>query len=262
MVGARRRVHLKGRFLGLPQLQHKAIEPLRRALALNPSLVNAHVWLGSALLDLGQVDEGIASLREAVELEPDNADVHQTLARAYWMSKGMVPEGIAELRKAIALNPEAGYTHLQLSMLEALSGNLDAAEQSARQAIELQERAMSGTEGLLIVGAHARLGYVHYLRADYDGALRRVPARAGVRDHERPRAPRAHADRAASEAQRAVPRPRRGRRQRCASATWRSRRTYAASRPAPTIRRRATTWPRCMRAAGTSSTRASIWRCR
>ena len=29
---------------------------------------------------------------------------------------------------------------------------------------------MSGTEGLLIVGAHARLGYVHYLRGDYDAA--------------------------------------------------------------------------------------------
>jgi tetratricopeptide (TPR) repeat protein len=57
-----------------------------------------------------------------------------------------------------------------LSLLEALSGNLDAAEASARHAIELQERAMSGTEGLLIVGAHARLGYVHYLRGDYDAA--------------------------------------------------------------------------------------------
>jgi hypothetical protein len=29
---------------------------------------------------------------------------------------------------------------------------------------------MSGTEGLLIVGAHARLGYVHYLRGQFDAA--------------------------------------------------------------------------------------------
>jgi TolB-like protein/Tfp pilus assembly protein PilF/predicted Ser/Thr protein kinase len=161
---------LKGGFLGMPQLQDKAIVPLRRALELNPSLVSAHVWLGGALAAQGRLDEALASLRRAVEIEPDNADAHQTLARAYWLSKGMVPEGIAELRTSLALNPEAGYTHLQLSMLEALSGNLDAAEESARQAIELQERAISGTEGLLIVGAHARLGYVQYLRGDYDAA--------------------------------------------------------------------------------------------
>jgi TolB-like protein/predicted Ser/Thr protein kinase len=161
---------LKGGFLGMPPLLEKAIEPLRRALGLSPSLVNAHVWLGSALTGLGRLDEGLGSLRRAVELEPDNADAHQTLARAYWLSKGMVPEGVAELRQALALNPEAGYTHLQLSMLEALSGNLDAAEESARHAIKLQERAMSGTEGLLIVGAHARLGYVQYLRGNYDSA--------------------------------------------------------------------------------------------
>ena len=146
------------------------MQHLRRAIALNPALANAHVWLGGALLQLGQVEEGMAALETAERLEPDNPDVHQARARAFWLFRGMVPEGIAELRRSIALNPESGYSHLQLSMLEALSGHLDEAETSARQAIELQERAMSGTEGLLIVGAHARLGYVHYLRGNYDAA--------------------------------------------------------------------------------------------
>ena len=162
--------YLKGQFLGVRELQQKAMETLRRAIELHPRLASAHVWLGSVLLQLDQVDQGIAELRTAEELEPENPDVHQTLARAFWLYRGMVPEGIAELRRAIALNQEGGYSHLQLSMLEALSGHLDEAEVSARLAIELQERAMSGTEGLLIVGAHARLGYVHYLRGNYEAA--------------------------------------------------------------------------------------------
>jgi serine/threonine protein kinase/tetratricopeptide (TPR) repeat protein len=177
---------LKGSFLSMPELQHKAIAHLRRAIGLNPGLASAHVWLGNALTALGQVDEGVASLQKASIVEPDNADAHQSLARAFWMWKGMIPEGIAELRAALALNPEAGYAHLQLSLLEALSGNLDAAEVAARQAIELQERAMSGTEGLLIVGAHGRLGYVHYLRGDYDAAyveLRRELEYVSTSDH-------------------------------------------------------------------------------
>ncbi len=162
--------YLKGLFLGLPDLHRKAMEQARRAIALNPALANAHVWLGSALLQLGEVDQGMAALEAAEQLDPDNADVHQTLARAFWLYRGMIAEGVAELRRSIALNPESGYSHLQLAMLEALSGNLDEAEASARQAIELQERAISGTEGLLIVGAHARLGYVHYLRGNYEAA--------------------------------------------------------------------------------------------
>ena len=163
-------LYLKGMFLGLPDLHHKALEQLKRAIALNPVLANAHVWLGSVFLQLGEIEEGISALETAERLEPDNPDVHQTLARAFWLFRGMVPEGIAELQRAIALNPEGGYSYLQLSMLEALSGHLDEAEASARHAIELQERAMSGTEGLLIVGAHSRLGYVHYLRGSYDAA--------------------------------------------------------------------------------------------
>jgi tetratricopeptide (TPR) repeat protein len=31
---------------------------------------------------------------------------------------------------------------------------------------------MSGTQGLIIVGAHTRLGYVHYLRGQYEEAIR------------------------------------------------------------------------------------------
>lgn len=161
---------LKGAFLTLPELQRRAIEHLRRAIELNPEQANAHAWLGTTQLALGDVDDGLATLRRAAELDPENPDVHQSLARGYWLWRGMVPEGIAELHKAIALNPEGGYAFLQLALLEALSGRLDDAEASARRAIELQEHAMSGTEGLLIVGAHSRLGYVHYLRGDYAAA--------------------------------------------------------------------------------------------
>ena len=178
--------NLKALFLGFPDLHHRAIEHLRRALSLKPSLVGAHVWLGSSLLYLGQVDEGIAALKQAETLDPGDADVHQALARANWMWRADIPQAVAELRRSIALNPEAGYSHLQLAFLEALNGHLDEAEAAAREAIELQERAMSGTEGLLIVGAHARLGYVYYRRHEYDTALveyRRELAYVSTSDH-------------------------------------------------------------------------------
>jgi serine/threonine protein kinase len=164
-------LQLKGLFLGLTDYAERAVDALRRAIALQPTLASAHAWLGLSLLMLEQVDEALVSLRHAVQLEPDNASTHQALARALWMGKGHVEEAIAQLRRGVALNPEGGYSYLQLSFLQSLSGDLDGAEASARQAIELQERAISGTQGLLIVGAHARLGYAYYRKRQYERAV-------------------------------------------------------------------------------------------
>ena len=163
-------LQFKGMFLSINEYLMRAIDVLRRAIAMQPTLAAAHSWLGLALLSLGNVPQATESLEQAVALEPDNGQAHQALARALWMGLGRVDEAVEHLRRAIVLNPEAGYAYLQLSYLESMIGDLDAAETSARQAIELQERAVSGTQGLLIVGAHARLGHVYYLRGHYDRA--------------------------------------------------------------------------------------------
>jgi eukaryotic-like serine/threonine-protein kinase len=163
---------LKGSFLSLGEMLHKAIELERRALAIDPELSDAHMWLGSALLTLGEVDAAIAAIREAIRLEPDNGQAHQGLARALWVGKGDFPAAIPEFERAIELNPEAGYSYLQLGLLLAWEGEYDRAEEVCRRAVELQEQYISGNAGLQIVGAHSRLGYVHYLRGRFDDALR------------------------------------------------------------------------------------------
>jgi tetratricopeptide (TPR) repeat protein len=177
---------LMGSFLSLPDMLHKAIDVERRALAIAPDLAEAHAWLAAALLNLGQTDEAIAELREAIRIEPDNASAHQGLARAYWVGKGRFADAIPEFEKAIELNPQSGYSYLQLGLLLAWNGELAKAEDVLRRAVDLQEQYISGNTGLQIVGAHARLGYVHYLAGDYAEALKeyeRELAFVGSSDH-------------------------------------------------------------------------------
>jgi tetratricopeptide (TPR) repeat protein/predicted Ser/Thr protein kinase len=177
---------LKGEFLSMPGFVEQAIEALARAIELDAGLAHAHASLGQAHLVLGRHDEAIAAIREAIRLDPANASAHAALARAHWFGRGEIDEGIAALERAAELNPDGGYTFLQLALLYALKGRYDEAEAAARKAVDLQEQYLSGTEGLQIVGAHLRLGYVFYRRGRYREAIReyeRELAFLGSGDH-------------------------------------------------------------------------------
>jgi TolB-like protein/Tfp pilus assembly protein PilF/predicted Ser/Thr protein kinase len=172
MVSLAAALEVKGSFLALPDLFERSLRLAAAAIALRPDDAGAHVQYGDTLLSMGRVDDAIVSLREGVRLQPDRAAAHGNLARAYWLGKGDVDSAIEEFEQTLRLNPSAGYAHLQLALLYTLRGDFTAAEQLARDAIRLQDQAMSGTTGLLLVGAHSRLGYVHYRQGRYDDAIR------------------------------------------------------------------------------------------
>ncbi len=177
---------LKANFLSIPDMLNEAVQIERRALAIDPQLADAHMWLGSALLALGRIDEAVTEIREALRLDPENGQAYQGLARVSWVGQGDFASAIPLFERAIDLNPEAGYSYLQLSMLLAWAGQLDRAQDIAGRAVELQEQFISGNFGLQIVGAHSRLGYVHYLKGEYADALReyeRELAFIGAGDH-------------------------------------------------------------------------------
>jgi serine/threonine protein kinase/tetratricopeptide (TPR) repeat protein len=163
---------LKGSFLSIDDLVLKGAEMERRALQIDPTLADAHTWLGSGLLTLGRVDEAIAAIQEAIKLEPENGQAYQGLARAYWVGKGDFAQAIPAFERSIELNPEAGYSYLQLGLLYSWEGRYAEAERILKRSVELQEQYISGNAGLQVVGANARLGYVYYLQGRYEDAIR------------------------------------------------------------------------------------------
>jgi serine/threonine protein kinase/Flp pilus assembly protein TadD len=179
-------LELKALFLSAPHLLEESLALVDRALTIRPDDADALVQRGDTLLALGRVDDAIKALQHGVELQPDRASAYGSLARAYWVGRGDVDAAIGAFEKMLRLNPEAGYTHLQLAMLYTLRGEYDKAERVARQAIRLQDQVMSGSTGLIIVGAHSRLGYVLYRTGRYDEAIqeyRRELELLAVSDH-------------------------------------------------------------------------------
>jgi tetratricopeptide (TPR) repeat protein len=172
MVALSSALDTKASFLSLPNLFERSLALAEEAIALRPESADAHIQRGDTLLSLKRVDEAIASLQRGIRLQPDRADAHSILARAYWLGKGEIEEAIKAFEQTLRLNPSAGYTYLQLAMLYTLRGEFTTAEGLANEAIRLQDQAMSGTTGLIVVGAHSRLGYVHYRQGRYDEAIR------------------------------------------------------------------------------------------
>ena len=165
-------LQLRGAFLNLPHVLERSRVLLERAVATAPKRAEGHVRLGQTLASMGDNTAAEAAIRHGLALEPESALAHSQLARVLWFGRADIDAAIAHFQQAAVLAPEAGYTHLQMALLQALRGNLDGAEQSARTAVDLQQKAMSGSQGLIVVGAHTRLGYVHYLRGQYDEAIR------------------------------------------------------------------------------------------
>ena len=72
----------KGQFQSLPHLSLKAVEMGRRAIEIDPTLADAHRWLGLSLMSIARYDDAIAAIQEAARLEPDDANVYSSLGRA------------------------------------------------------------------------------------------------------------------------------------------------------------------------------------
>jgi TolB-like protein len=163
---------LKASYLSVPEYSERAIAAFRKALERNPRFVRARRELGGVLLDVGRVEEGIAEIRAAADLDPQDAGVHNSLGRAYFVGLGRFAEAALEFGRALELNPRYGWAALQLAHASALLRDLPRARQAALRAIELQEAFLSGREGALIVGGHTRLGQIAALEGRHEEALR------------------------------------------------------------------------------------------
>jgi len=95
-----------GMALAMGGHEREALAPLERALALNPELVPARMFLGSSYLALGQPERAIEPLRRVVAARPGDPESHRLLAEAYAMS-GRPASAVTELRTVTELAPTA-----------------------------------------------------------------------------------------------------------------------------------------------------------
>jgi len=161
----------KASYLAMPELLERAVQAFERGLAIEPRLPRAWRELGATLVSLGREERGFEAIRRALELDPEDGSAHASLGRAYFIGRGQFAQAAACFERALQRNPQGGWYALQLAHVAALLRDFPLADRAARQAIELQERGLSGREGVLIVGAYMRLGVVRALEGRFEEAV-------------------------------------------------------------------------------------------
>ena len=61
----------------------KAIEAYKQAIRINPDDADTHFFLGDAYYELGFYEDAIESFKQAIRINPDDADAHYNLGIAY-----------------------------------------------------------------------------------------------------------------------------------------------------------------------------------
>src|SRR5881397_1602574 len=105
---------------------------LRRAIELNPSLANAHYFYSHCLAAHGRLDEALAEARRAHELDPLNPDVATGFPWALYVAR-RYDEAIAVQRKSLDLEPGSAHAHMLLALPLAGKGSYAEALAEARK---------------------------------------------------------------------------------------------------------------------------------
>jgi TolB-like protein/DNA-binding winged helix-turn-helix (wHTH) protein len=95
---------------------------LRRALAINPAYATAHMWYACLLMTTGRIDESLAEIRLALELDPLSGIINAAAGRLHLVARDH-DTAVDHLERALELNPDLPrYYQFDLASAYHLAG--------------------------------------------------------------------------------------------------------------------------------------------
>src|SRR5437016_7562807 len=105
-------------------LNEDARTAFRRAIELDPSIPQNYYNLALVNLAEKQYTRAVTPLETYLQLDPQNAEAHLLLGRAYHNLNQTVP-AIRQFKRSLALAPELPLAHYHLGYAYQSQGNLD-----------------------------------------------------------------------------------------------------------------------------------------
>jgi tetratricopeptide (TPR) repeat protein len=117
----------------------QAIAIAKKALDINPSSVDAEVFLADQAIDQGHHEEARALLQKALAVNPSSLDAHALLAALAYV-EDKAAEYDAEVAKTLSISPSYGDVYREAGQLAAHDYRFDEAVALTRRALALDPR--------------------------------------------------------------------------------------------------------------------------
>ena len=135
---------------------------LEAKIKQNPKDAELYYERGRVLLDLGQVNDAINSLNQAVSLKSGVEKYHLLLADAYFRN-GQTTESYSNLQAVLGINPKNTEAYLKMGEIALFSRDYERSRHNIEQALELDD---------MNAQAYFMQGYLNLETGDTTAAVR------------------------------------------------------------------------------------------
>jgi superkiller protein 3 len=152
----------------------------RKAIAASPDFIAAWLYLADALRGQGKLDDAIQAYRQALTIDPNNYDAHNSLGSIY-STKGSTDEALKEFRLSLAIYPNQAMPHSRIGRILAESHHLPEAVEEFTKALGIDPANAHAHNDLGV--ALIQLGDYQRAAEQFSEAVRLDPAYANARQN-------------------------------------------------------------------------------
>jgi tetratricopeptide (TPR) repeat protein len=139
----------------------KAVKACQKAIELKPDFETAYYNLGNSFNNKGDNNKSIEAYQKAIDLEPNNNQTYNNLGISFY-EKGDHDNAIEVYQKAIALKPDNEIAYYNLGLTFVKKGDYEKASAAYQKAIELKPEFEE---------AYYNSGLSFVKKGDYDKAI-------------------------------------------------------------------------------------------
>jgi TolB-like protein/Tfp pilus assembly protein PilF len=155
----------------------------RRAIELSPNNASAHHYYSTLLARLGRLDEAVAEVRKAFEIDPLSLHIHMALVRTYYFAK-QYDTAVEQAKEILEIHPSFGPANGLMGLVYLEQKNYAGAIEGFKKLISFSETNHIESRGRDLAkrrtpGEHAPdaealgiLGYAYGLVGEHTRAIK------------------------------------------------------------------------------------------